>query len=147
MKAKSTTYPKKEDDAKQFLMFDADGQVLGRLAAEVASVLRGKHKVKYHPAVDMGDHVIVVNAEKVRLTGNKLENKIYYKHSMYPGGLKETKYSEIMAHRPEFAIRKAVKGMLPGNRIGRIMLRRLKIYTGPEHPHQAQKPVKVEVSN
>ncbi len=146
MKATTTTYPKKELDRKQFLLYDAEDQVLGRLAAKVASVLRGKHKPQYHPAVDMGDYVIVVNAEKIKLTGRKLEQKKYYRHTGYPGGIKETKYAELIDKKPEFVIRKAVKGMLPHNKLGRQLLKKLKVYAGPDHPHSAQNPVKVELN-
>lgn len=146
MKAIKTTYPKKEEDRKQFLLYDAEDQVLGRLAAVVASALRGKHKPTYHPAVDMGDYVVVVNAEKIKLTGRKLEQKKYYRHSGYPGGIKEMKYSELIAKKPEFVIRKAVKGMLPQNKLGRQLIKKLKVYAGPDHPHGAQKPVKIELN-
>lgn len=141
-----TTYPKKSDNQGQTLLFDAEDQVLGRLAARIAAVLRGKHKVNFHPAVDMGDHVIVINADKVRLTGRKLEQKIYYKHSGYPGGLRETKYKDLIKDKPEFVIRKAVAGMLPHNTLGRQLSTKLRVYAGPEHPHAAQKPVKVDLS-
>jgi large subunit ribosomal protein L13 len=145
MVKQKTTYPKKETDQKQFLLFDADGQVLGRLAAKVAAILRGKHKPQYHPAVDMGDYVIIVNADKVRLTGRKLEDKLWQRHSGTPGGFKETQYKKLIAEKPEFVIRKAVTGMLPHNSLGRQMVTKLKVYKGPEHPHKAQNPVKVEL--
>jgi large subunit ribosomal protein L13 len=137
-----TTYPKKDENSQQYLLFDAENQVLGRLAVRIASALRGKHKANFHPAVDTGDYVIVVNAEKIKLTGNKLEDKIYYHHSQYPGGMKETRYKDLIAKRPDFVILKAVKGMLPHNNIGRAQLKKLKVYAGPDHPHTAQKPVK-----
>ena len=119
---------------------DASGQVLGRLAAQVAHVLRGKHKPTFAPHKDEGDFVIVINAAKVRLTGNKLNAKVWYRHSGYPGGLKAVGYDRLMDQRPNVAIEKAVKGMLPHNRLGRAMARKLKVYNGPDHPHAAQKP-------
>jgi len=146
MNSNKTTYPKKDDDQKQFLLIDAEGQVLGRLATKVASLLKGKHKPQYHPAVDMGDHVIVINADKVVLTGRKLDQKKYYRHSGYPGGIKETTYRELMEKKPDFVVRKAITGMLPKNSLGRKMLRKLKVYAGPDHPHTAQKPVKYEMN-
>lgn len=140
-----TTYPKKDINNQQYLLFDAEDQVLGRLAVRIASVLRGKHKTIFHPAVDTGDYVIVVNAEKVKLTGKKLTGKIYYHHSQHPGGLKMTQYKDLIAKRPDFVILKAVKGMLPHNHLGRSLLKKLKVYAGPDHPHAAQKPVKVSL--
>ncbi|MFZ5597022.1 MAG: 50S ribosomal protein L13 [Bacillota bacterium] len=125
---------------RKWYVLDAEGKVLGRLAAEAATILRGKHRPTYTPNVDTGDHVIVINADKVLLTGNKLQNKKLYRHSGYPGGLKVTSYSALMATRPEFAVRKAIVGMLPHNRLGAAMARKLKVYKGSEHPHQAQKP-------
>jgi len=141
----STTYPKKDSIKQEYLLFDAEDQILGRMATKVAAALRGKHKPNYHPAVDTGDYVIVINADKVRLTGNKLDQKIYYKHSQYPGGLKETKYSDLMKKKPAFVVTKAVRGMLPQNSLGRQLLKKLKVYAGPDHPHAAQKPVKVSL--
>lgn len=122
---------------------DADRQILGRLASRVAVLLRGKHKPTYTPHLDTGDFVVVVNAAKVRLTGRKLEDKIYYRHSGYPGGLKATPAGKLLEQRPERLIQLAVKGMLPKNKIGRKMLTKLKVYAGPDHPHQAQQPVPV----
>ena len=121
-------------------MVDASGQVLGRLAAEVAHVLRGKHKPTFAPHRDGGDFVVVVNASKVRLTGNKLGAKVWYRHSGYPGGLKAIGYEKLMAERADVAVEKAIRGMLPHNRLGRSMARKLKVYKGPTHPHEAQKP-------
>ncbi len=129
----------------KYYLFDAEGQVLGRLAVRAASLIRGKHKPTYHPAVDTGDFVIIVNADKVRLTGRKLEQKSYYHHSNYPGGLKDVKYKDLLARRPEFVVRKAVEGMLPQNHLGRKLIRKLKVYKGPDHPHAAQKPEKVNM--
>jgi large subunit ribosomal protein L13 len=137
MKTHST---KPSEIEREWWLVDADGIVLGRLASEVAKRLRGKHKPNFAPHIDTGDHVIVVNASKVVLTGGKLLKKQHYRHSGYPGGLTAVPYSKLMVDRPERAIEKAVRGMLPGNRIGRAMLKKLKVYAGPEHPHGAQSP-------
>jgi len=126
-------------DRKWFVV-DAAGIPLGRLASAVAHVLRGKHKPIYTPHVDTGDHVIVVNADKIELTGNKLDDKQYIRHSHYPGGLRTMSYREFLARTPDRVIEKAVKCMLPRNRLGRKMYKKLKVYAGPEHPHQAQQP-------
>ncbi|MCL6449102.1 MAG: 50S ribosomal protein L13 [Armatimonadetes bacterium] len=125
---------------KKWYVLDAKGKSLGRLAVEAARLLRGKHKPQFTPHVDTGDHVIVINADKVILTGNKLQKKLYVRHTGYPGGLKTTKYATLMQEKPEFAVRKAIIGMLPHNRLGSAMAKKLKVYRGPEHPHQAQKP-------
>ena len=119
---------------------DGTDVVLGRLAADVAHVLRGKHKPIYAPHIDTGDFVVVVNAAKVKLTGNKLQDKIWYRHSGYPGGLSETPYGRLMGARPDRAVEKAIKGMLPHNRLGRAMGRKVKVYAGSTHPHEAQQP-------
>ena len=136
----STQTAKKEDLNKSWFVVDLDNQVLGRAATEIARVLRGKHKAIYTPSVDTGDFVIVLNADKVRLTGDKLNQKMYYSHSDYPGGLKSISAGKLLAKAPEELIRKAVKGMLPKNKLGRQMFRKLKVYSGAEHPHQAQQP-------
>jgi len=133
------------DVQRKWYVIDAEGKVLGRLASEVAKILRGKHKPIYTPHVDTGDFVIVINADKVVLTGKKLDQKMYRKHSLYPGGLKETPYRAIMANKPEKAIEEAVRGMLPHNSLGRKMFRKLKVYKGSEHEHQAQKPEVLEL--
>jgi large subunit ribosomal protein L13 len=125
---------------RDWWVVDADGVVLGRLASEVAKRLRGKHKVDFAPHLDVGDHVIVVNAAKVLLTGDKVIDKRLYRHSGYPGGLKTVPYERLMTIEPEVAIIKAVKGMLPGNRLGRAMLKKMKVYRGADHPHAAQSP-------
>lgn len=125
---------------RKWYVIDAEGQTLGRLASEVASILRGKHKATYTPHVDTGDYVIVINAEKIQLTGNKLSQKMYRHYSGYPGGLKEVNYGTLLSKKPEKAIEAAIKGMLPHNRLGRAMYKKLKVYRGSEHPHQAQKP-------
>lgn len=136
----STITAKKADLEKSWFVVDLENQVLGRAATEIARVLRGKHKAIYTPSVDTGDFVIVVNAEKVQLTGDKLNKKIYYSHSGHPGGLKEITAGKLLDKKPEELIRKAVKGMLPKNKLGRQMYRKLKVYVGAEHPHQAQQP-------
>ncbi len=125
---------------RRWYLVDAEGQTLGRLATRVADTLRGKRKPEYTPHVDTGDFVVVVNAEKVAVTGKKLEQKMYYRHSGYPGGLRARPLSDELERRPAEVIRKAVKGMLPRNRLARQQLTKLKVYAGPEHPHEAQKP-------
>jgi large subunit ribosomal protein L13 len=142
------TYTAKPREIEQaWRLVDADGQILGRLATVIADTLRGKNKPAYTPHVDTGDFVIVVNAEKVRVTGKKLEQKIYYRHSGYPGGLRERTLAEQLARRPEEVIRKAVKGMLPKNKLAAAQLRKLKVYAGPEHPHAAQNPAPLKESS
>ena len=126
---------------RKWYVADADGETLGRLATRIADQLRGKTKPQYTPHVDTGDFVVVVNCERVRVTGRKLEQKRYYRHSGFPGGIKERTLAEQLARRPEDVIRHAVKGMLPRNRIGRAQIKKLKIYAGPSHPHEAQQPV------
>lgn len=135
-----TYMAKPEEYQRKWYVIDAEGQSLGRLASEVATILRGKHTPYYTPHVDTGDFVIVINADKVVLTGNKLKQKKYYYHTGYPGGIKEVPYETMMAKRPEKAVELAVKGMLPHNRLGRAQFKKLKVYRGAEHPHQAQKP-------
>ena len=125
---------------RRWYVVDADGEILGRLATRIADTLRGKRKPEYTPHVDTGDFVVVVNAEKVAVTGKKLEQKIYYRHSGYPGGLRERTLAEQLERRPTEVLRKAVKGMLPRNRLARQQITKLKIYAGPKHPHEAQKP-------
>ena len=131
--------------ARHWYVVDADGQTLGRLATRIADQLRGKGKPEYTPHVDTGDFVVVVNAEKISVTGNKRAAKKYYRHSGYPGGLKERTLEEMLARRPEEVIRHAVKGMLPRNRLARKQLTKLKVYAGPDHPHVAQKPTPMEI--
>jgi large subunit ribosomal protein L13 len=125
---------------RRWLLIDAEGQVLGRLASEVATLLRGKGKPTFTPSMDVGDHVVVVNAEKVKLTGAKREKKLYYSHSRYPGGLKVTSAARMFETKPEEVLRFAVRRMLPKNKLGRAVIKKLKIYSGPEHPHEAQGP-------
>lgn len=143
MKTHST---KASDIEREWHVIDASGKTLGRLATEVASLLRGKHKPLYAPHLDTGDFVIVVNAASVRVTGNKAKEKIYYRHSQYPGGLKSVSYAEMLDKHPTRIIEHAVKGMLPHNRLGRAMLKKLKVYPGPDHPHEAQVGAKHVVS-
>lgn len=141
-----TTYMAKANEVeRKWYVVDAAGQTLGRLASEVATLLRGKHKPIFTPHVDTGDYVIIVNADKIQLTGKKLTDKMYYHHSGYPGGLKQRTAQEMLEKRPEKMIELAVKGMLPKNRLGRRMFKKLFVYRGPEHPHQAQKPETYEL--
>jgi large subunit ribosomal protein L13 len=140
-----TYSPKAGDVQRQWHVIDASDVVLGRLASQVATLLRGKHKPIFAPHLDTGDFVIVVNAEKVALSGGKLEAKRAYRHSGYPGGLHSVAYRDLLAKHPERVVEKAVRGMLPKNTLGRNMLRKLKVYAGPDHPHQAQQPVPFEI--
>ncbi len=135
------------DIDRRWYLVDAEGMVLGRLASELAKILRGKNKPVYSTHLDVGDHVVVVNADKVILSGDKLDKKKYYRYSGYPGGLREMTYRELMAKRPEMVLEKAVRGMLPKNRLGRAMIKKLHVYSGPEHPHQAQKPENLELQS
>jgi large subunit ribosomal protein L13 len=130
---------------RKWYVLDAEGRTLGRLATEIAKILRGKNKPQYTPHVDVGDFVVVVNAEKVVVTGKKAEQKVYRRHSGYPGGMKETSYGRMMERRPEEILRRAVYGMMPKTRLARQQLKKLKIYAGPEHPHAAQNPQRLEV--
>jgi large subunit ribosomal protein L13 len=140
-----TYSPKPAEITRQWHVIDATDVVLGRLATQTAQLLRGKHKPIFAPHVDTGDFVIIVNAGKVALTGNKRAQKVAYRHSGYPGGLKQIGYEELLAKRPDRAVELAVKGMLPHNRLGRAMLKKLKVYAGPEHPHAAQQPAPFEL--
>jgi len=143
----STQAAKKIEVQKNWFVVDLEDQVLGRAAAKIAHVLRGKHKAIYTPHVDTGDFVIVLNADKVRLTGNKLADKKYYRHSGYPGGIREITAGQLLEKRPEDVIKKAVKGMLPKNKLGRQMFKKLKVYAGSDHPHAAQQPKALEVQS
>ena len=143
---KYTYSAKRSDNADKWIIVDAEGAVLGRLATFVASRLRGKHNPLFTPHVDIGDSVIVINADKIILTGKKLDKKIYYRHSGYIGGLKEITAKKLMEKRPEDLIRFAVRGMLPKNRLGRKLFKKLKVYTGDKHPHEAQMPEVLELS-
>ncbi len=140
-----TFMAKKEEIERDWYVVDADGQVLGRLASQIAAILRGKHKPEFTPHVDCGDHVVVINAEKVRLTGKKAATKQYFRHTGYPGGLRSVSFQDLIRKRPRAVIERAVWGMLPHNRLGRKMLKKLRVYAGEEHPHQAQKPQTLEL--
>ena len=142
----STTLAKPAEVNRTWYILDAEGKPLGRVAAKAAHILRGKHKPTYTPNVDTGDHVIIINADKVVLTGNKLTDKIYYHHTGYVGHMKETPYGELMAKKPEFAVKKAIVGMLPKGPLGRKMATKLRVYAGAEHGHEAQKPEVLKLS-
>lgn len=135
-----TYIPKKAEIERKWFIVDAEGQTLGRLASRIASILRGKHKPMYTPHLDTGDYVIVINAEKIEVTGNKHRDKLYYRHSRYPGGLRSLSFDEMIDKHPERVLRLAVKGMMPSNALGRAMMGKLKIYAGPDHPHAGQQP-------
>lgn len=140
-----TSAPKVNEIERQWYVVDATDKILGRLASEVAQVLRGKRKPEYAPHADIGDHVIVINAEKVRITGNKAEDKVYYHHTGYPGGLRSTSYRRMQERHPDRVIRKAVRGMLPHNNLGRMQFKKLRVYAGGEHRHEAQNPQPLEL--
>jgi large subunit ribosomal protein L13 len=142
-----TYSPKASEIQRDWHVIDAEGMVLGRLSTEVARILRGKHKPTYTPHLDTGDHVIVVNADKVVLTSNKAEKQLIHRHSGYPGGLRTQTYGNLLATKPEEAVRRAVRGMLPKNRLGRQMIKKLKVYAGPVHPHAAQQPATLELAH
>jgi large subunit ribosomal protein L13 len=140
------TFSAKPAEVKRdWFVVDADGATLGRMATEIASRLRGKHKAEYTPHVDTGDYIVVINAEKVKVTGKKATDKIYYRHTGYPGGIREINFEKLQAIKPEMIIEKAVKGMLPRNPLGRAMFRKLKVYAGNEHNHAAQQPQTLEI--
>ena len=143
----ATRVPKKEELEDHWLVVDAEGKALGRLATFVATRLRGKHRPQFTPHMDTGDHVIVVNAARIRLTGQKAQNKLYRSHSGQPGGLREVPFDRMLERHPDRVVRFAVSGMLPKNRLGRKLIRKLKVYAGPDHPHQAQAPTTVEVAS
>jgi large subunit ribosomal protein L13 len=136
----STPFPSQKTISREWHVIDAEGQVLGRLATRVATLLMGKHKALYTPFLDVGDHVVIVNADKIVLTGNKMDDKIYYRHTGYPGGIKEARARRVMREHPTRIIESAVRGMVPKTKLGRQMLTKLRIYAGPEHPHEAQQP-------
>ena len=135
-----TFSPTPADIKRDWYVVDAENKILGRLAAQIAHRLRGKHKPEFAPHMDNGDFIVVVNCEKIAVTGKKLSDKMYYRHTGYPGGLKETNLEKMLARKPEFVLQAAVRGMLPKNRLGRAMLKKLKVYAGTEHPHAAQQP-------
>lgn len=140
------TYVAKPSTIKrEWLLIDADGQTLGRIATEIATRLRGKHKPEYTPFLDTGDYVVVINASKVKVTGNKTHDKVYYHHTGYPGGIKSESFDKLLARKPEAVIENAVRGMLPKGPLGREMFRKLKVYAGAEHKHAAQQPQKIEI--
>ncbi|MDR1422816.1 MAG: 50S ribosomal protein L13 [Coriobacteriales bacterium] len=141
----STYYAKKGEVPREWVLIDATDQVLGRVASEVAQILKGKRKPQYTPHIDTGDFVVIVNAEKIKVTGAKATDKVYYRHSGYPGGLKSETFTEAMAKHPERVIERAVKGMLPKNTLGRAMGKKLKVYVGPDHPHKAQNPREIKL--
>ena len=136
---------KPETVKRDWFVVDAEGKTLGRLATEIASRLRGKHKPEYTPHVDTGDYIVVVNAEKVRVTGRKASDKMYHRHTGFPGGLRSVSFEKLIAYKPEMVIEKAVKGMLPKGSLGRDMYRKLKVYAGTEHPHASQQPQKLDI--
>ena len=140
-----TFYPKKKDISHSWLLIDAQDKVLGRLASETARLLIGKHKVSFSPGVDTGDFVVIVNSSKVAVTGNKSSNKIYYKHTGYPGGIKSANFEQLIKRNPNFVIKNAIKGMLPKGPLGRTMLKKLKVYDGPDHPHNSQNPANYNI--
>lgn len=140
-----TYVAKPESVQRDWFVIDADGKTLGRMATEIARRLRGKHKAEYTPHVDTGDYIVVVNCEKVAVTGNKAKNKIYYSHTGFPGGIKEINFEKLIAKKPEMVLEKAVKGMLPRGPLGREMFRKLKVYAGPEHKHTAQQPQVLDI--
>lgn len=141
----ATYTPKKSEIERTWHLVDAEGLVLGRMATEVAKILRGKHKPTYAPHIDTGDHVIVINADKVVLTSGKAERKIVYRHTGFPGGIKSDSYEELLAKKPADIVRQSIRGMIPKNRLGRQQLSKLQVYAGPSHPHQAQKPIALEI--
>lgn len=140
-----TFVAKPESVQRDWFVVDADGKTLGRIATEIASRLRGKHKAEYTPHVDTGDYIVVINADKVTVTGNKAKNKMYYSHTGFPGGIKEINFEKLLAKKPEMVLEKAVKGMLPRGPLGREMFRKLKVYAGPEHKHAAQQPQVLDI--
>lgn len=143
----NTFVPSGKNIERKWYVVDAEGQTLGRLASQVAAVLKGKNKPEYTPFLDMGDYVIVVNADKIVLTGKKKDKKVYTTYTGQPGGLREIPFKEMMASKPEMAVKLAVKGMLPKNRLGRDMIKKLKVYAGPDHGHQAQQPIELKIKD
>jgi large subunit ribosomal protein L13 len=145
MSIRNTTHVVKTSEIeREWFVVDAAGQTLGRLASKVAGILRGKHKVTFSPHLDVGDYVVVINADKITVTGRKLDQKMYHRHTGYPGGIRSITLREQLVRHPTFAVKAAIKGMLPKNRLGRRILRKLKVYAGAEHPHQAQQPQTLE---
>ena len=142
-----TYSPRADEIERGWYVVDAEGLTLGRMSTEVARILRGKHKAMYTPHLDTGDHVIIVNADKVVLTANKADAKQVYRHTGYPGGIRSTTYATLLAEKPEEAVRRTIRGMLPKNRLGRQMLKKLKVYAGPTHPHSAQQPQTLDLAD
>lgn len=142
---RKTYSAKPEEVERKWYIVDATDQTLGRMATQIATILRGKHKPMFTPHVDCGDYVIVINAEKIHVTGNKMEDKMYYRHSGYPGGLRQMPLKTMLAKHPDRVISEAVRRMLPKNNLGRLMLKKLKVYAGPDHPHEAQQPEPLEL--
>ena len=142
-----TYTPKKSEIERAWYVVDADGLTLGRMSTEVARILRGKHKPMFAPHIDTGDHVIIINADKVVLSSGKAEQKIVYRHSGYPGGIRSRTYAQLLGQRPQEAVRRTIRGMLPKNRLGRAQISKLKVYAGPNHPHAAQKPQPLEMDH
>ena len=140
----NTYYPKADEIQRDWVVVDANDQTLGRLATQISTVMLGKHKPGFTPGVEMGDYVIVVNASHIKVTGNKLDDKMYHRHTGYPGGLKSVNLRDLLAKNPERVIEKAVWGMLPHNRMGRSLMKKLRVYAGPDHPHAAQEPRPIE---
>lgn len=140
-----TITPKAKDIERKWFVVDADGKILGRLASKVAHILRGKHKPMYSPHLDLGDHVIIINANKIRVTGKKVQQKFYYRHTGYPGGLRSKSLSVLLKEKPEWILEHAIKGMLPHNRLGRKMFKKLRVYAEDQHPHKAQNPEILEI--
>ncbi len=143
----ATYTPKKSEIERSWHVVDAEGLILGRMATEVAQILRGKHKATYAPHMDTGDHVIVVNADKVVLTSGKAEKKMVYRHTGFPGGIRSESYATLLARKPAEIVRQSIRGMLPKNRLGRQQLSKLQVYAGPSHPHEAQKPIPLEIEH
>lgn len=142
-----TYTPKKSEIERAWYVVDADGLTLGRMSTEVARILRGKHKPMFAPHIDTGDHVIIINADKVVLSSGKAEQKMVYRHSGYPGGIRSRTYAQLLGQRPQEAVRRTIRGMLPKNRLGRAQISKLKVYAGPTHPHAAQKPQPLEIDH
>ena len=142
-----TYTPKASEIERAWYVVDADGMTLGRMSTEVARILRGKHKPTFAPHIDTGDHVIIINADKVVLSSGKAEKKIVYRHSGYPGGIRSRTYAQLLGQRPQEAVRRTIRGMLPKNRLGRAQISKLKVYAGPDHPHAAQKPQPLEIDH
>lgn len=141
-----TIFPKTQDVERKWYVVDAEGEILGRLATRVATILRGKHKPEFAPNQEIGDYVIIINADKIRVSGRKPEQKMYYHHTGYPGQLKSRNYEKMLAHKPTFPVEHAVRGMLPKNRLGRKLFTNLKVYAGAQHPHAAQQPEQLSLS-